>query len=93
MAQRINAMNKLHKPGRELLQACGSSSKANQDCQQAWCMNRVLLKLAPELTGQNETKIMAHPGRTSSRTAWSRPPRVLPGLSAPPGHRSAAPFS
>ena len=36
-------------------------SRLTKDCQKAWCMNRVLMNLAPELGNQNQVQL------TSSR--------------------------
>lgn len=57
LTQRAQAMNELSRLANASYQDW-ERSQGRQDCQEAWCMNKVLLNLAPELANPNQTQAM-----------------------------------
>jgi hypothetical protein len=55
--ERVQAMNELHRLANASYQDW-ERSQARRDCQEAWCMNKVLLNLAPELANQSQAQVM-----------------------------------
>jgi hypothetical protein len=55
--QRVQTMNELSRLANASYQDW-ERSQGRRDCQEAWCMNRVLLNLAPELASQSQAQAM-----------------------------------
>jgi hypothetical protein len=57
VAQRVQAMSELNRLANASYKDW-ERTQGSRDCQEAWCMNRVLLNLAPELADQSQTQVM-----------------------------------